>query len=200
MDSVDCRNNRLHDGVTSLSTPGHTAPLSIPRRHALQTASWRNCRSWQDQQGSIVRCGTVQTTSTKHPSPSSLPPTPPCSWPLGCSQGRVRLHVAGRYRPTCRGNLVIRPPSRAQEGPVGGRVEITDPWTIALFPTDTQSHTYGTTLTTFPFAPFSKIDITRAYQIPVHPDYIQKTNYHTFLPYWISLHVHWPEKRCPNLL
>ena len=27
---VDCRNNRLFDGVTSLSTPGLTAPPSIP--------------------------------------------------------------------------------------------------------------------------------------------------------------------------
>jgi hypothetical protein len=27
---VDCRNNRLLDGVTSLSTPGFTAPPSVP--------------------------------------------------------------------------------------------------------------------------------------------------------------------------
>jgi len=44
---VDCRNNRLLDEVTSLSTPGLIAPPSVPNvkiiagtRH--QTASWRN--------------------------------------------------------------------------------------------------------------------------------------------------------------
>ena len=46
---VDCRNNRLLDGVASLSTPGLIAPLSVlsvkviaELRH--QTASWRNSR------------------------------------------------------------------------------------------------------------------------------------------------------------
>jgi len=45
----DCRNNRLLDGVTSLSTPGLTAPPSVPSVKIIagehhQTASWRNSR------------------------------------------------------------------------------------------------------------------------------------------------------------
>ena len=52
----------------------------------------------------------------EHPALSSLPPNPPCFWLLCCGQGWVRLHVAGRYSHTCQGTMVIRPPSRAQEG------------------------------------------------------------------------------------
>ena len=44
---VNCRNNRLLDGVTSLSTPGSIAPPSVPSVKVItggtpQTASWMN--------------------------------------------------------------------------------------------------------------------------------------------------------------
>jgi hypothetical protein len=47
---VDCRNNCLFDGVTSLSTPGLIAPTSVPTLKVNaggrpQTAAWRNSRS-----------------------------------------------------------------------------------------------------------------------------------------------------------
>jgi hypothetical protein len=46
---LDCRDNVLLDGVTSPSTPGFVAPLSIPSVKVIdggkdQTATWKNSR------------------------------------------------------------------------------------------------------------------------------------------------------------
>jgi hypothetical protein len=49
IDSVDCRNNRVHDGVTSLSTPDHSATIGpqceSSQASRSQTASWGNSRT-----------------------------------------------------------------------------------------------------------------------------------------------------------
>jgi len=117
---VDCRNNRLLDEVTSLSTPGLIAPLSVPSVKVIAggTAS--------DTLGGIP--GVDQTSREPSRSPAqynashpyntrptcSLSPTTPGTRPLGRRHGRVRRHAAGRHRQTRRGPLVVRPPSRAE--------------------------------------------------------------------------------------
>ena len=122
---VDCRNNRLLDGVTSLSTP-HATPRRTTigstrqthrRRHATREPS--GGVSWTDQ-ASREPSGDSAQHNTSHPHnnqpTSSLPPTPPGPRPFSRRQARVRTYAAERHCQT-RGRLVVvRPPSRAQEG------------------------------------------------------------------------------------
>jgi hypothetical protein len=67
--------------------------------------------NWDESRGA-VRQHALHPNNTR-PS-SSLPPTLHYSWPLGCGQAWIRLHVVGEYSPTCRRTLITHPPSRAQ--------------------------------------------------------------------------------------
>ena len=118
---VDCRNNRLLDGVTSLSTPGLIAPLSVPRVKVI-TGGTPPDRLMEEFLGLIKPAGSHHKIqhNTSHPHNTqptcSLPLTPPGTRPLGRCQGRVRRHAAGRHCQTRRGPMVVRPPSHAKEG------------------------------------------------------------------------------------
>ena len=78
MDTVDCRNKRLHDGVI--------CPRRAVQRHNRSSVRHRRRHAPRLNPGGILAdqtnrhpsLGAAQHT-TPHPSPSSLPPTQPCS-------------------------------------------------------------------------------------------------------------------------
>jgi hypothetical protein len=69
---VDCRNNRLLDGVTSLSTQGCTVTSSVPSIKTIAGSAptdslLQSSQSSSDRMGPIGMCGTIlSTTSVPH--------------------------------------------------------------------------------------------------------------------------------------
>lgn len=106
-DSLIAGKNRLRVGVTSLSTAAH-----IPRQPPGGVPGADHTK-WDESQR-VGRHHALHLNNTR-PS-SSLLPTLPYSWLLGCGQAWIGLHVVGEYSPTCRRTMIIHPPSRAQEG------------------------------------------------------------------------------------
>lgn len=127
MDSVHCRNNRVHDGVTSLSTPGHTAPPSVPSEASQASRpSLHLGVLGADLTNRDPSSGAAQhTASTKHPSPVAcrLRRLAPDRLAVARSEFDSMLRTVQADVPRELGHPL---PSRAQEGPVEGRV-ITDP-------------------------------------------------------------------------
>jgi hypothetical protein len=108
---VDCRNNRLLDGVISLSTPGLIAPPSVPSVKVIAGGSLLEVFPRLTRPTGNHRGVPHNTPHTDNIRPACS--LPPCPRPLGL--GRIKRHAAGRYRPTCRGT-VVHPASRPQEG------------------------------------------------------------------------------------
>jgi hypothetical protein len=145
---VDCRNNRLHGGVASLSSPGLIAPLLVPSvkviaggmatESLLEQFPGLNKPAGSDRKSSKTK----SFTSAQQPTTCSLPHTPSGTRPLGCSQSRVRHHAAGRNRQTRRGPVVV---VSCRKSTIRG------PELLTLRPSRTgiQSHTYRTTATAF---------------------------------------------------
>ena len=205
---VDCRNNRLLNGVTSVSTPGHIAPPSVSSVKVITGGTppdkLPGGTPGPDQTKRDPTQGAAQYHAP-HPHntqlPTSLPPTPPCSWPLGRGQGRVRFHVAGRYSQTCRGPMAIRPPSQAQEGQ---RLEAL--WRLpsperSHYPWSIPSPTH-TGLRPSPFRVHRLLKNWHREGLSSNScpswRYTKDCNYHTFSSFWIPFYVLWSEKRRQN--
>jgi hypothetical protein len=115
---VDCRNNRLFDGVTSLSTPGNTAPSSFPSVKTIATNATIDSLLVEIPELTRptgvhreVRQNTtyhIRTTPGQH---VACCPRPPCG-----RQGRIRRHAERRNSTTRRETMVICSSPRAQEG------------------------------------------------------------------------------------
>jgi hypothetical protein len=158
MDSIDCRNNRLHYGVTALSTPGDTVPPSVPsvshrRRHAPRLHPGGILGA--DQTSRDPSSGAAQHHT---PHPHNIHP------PVACRPRRLapdRLAVAkAEFDSTLRDGTgrdaedLGHPPSISCPRRTGWRpCGDYRPLNARTIPGRYQSHTYGTTLTTFPYAP-----------------------------------------------
>jgi hypothetical protein len=83
---VDCRNNRLLDGVKSLSTPDNTAPSSVPSVKTIATDATIDSLLVEfpelTRPTGVHREVRHNTTHIRTTQPTcSLPPAPPCSQP-----------------------------------------------------------------------------------------------------------------------
>jgi len=100
---VDCRNNRLHDGVTSLSTPGLIALPSVPSVKVIAGGTPPDSLLEEFP----VTKPAVSHRKVQHNTTHHIHTTP--GPPVDCRPSRLapdRLAVAN----------VVRPPSRAEEG------------------------------------------------------------------------------------
>jgi len=147
---IECRHNRLLDGVTSLSTPGLIAPPSVPTVKVMAGSP----PSRQPPRGVPGAAQTYRDTSrdaAQHHAQhsyntrpaSSLPPAPSCpmtAWP----------QLRPSSTPCCRTVQQdalrdhSRPPSIScpRRTTVGDPVETTEHSTLALYLTGSQFHVY----------------------------------------------------------
>jgi hypothetical protein len=179
---LECRNNRLLDGVTLLSIPAQAASALVLSVNTVTGGT---------QIGSIfaefpycTRPAGVQL-EVRHNTPSH----PDYTWPSGhlpttatgtgsapYCQSRVRRHVAGWHSSPLREFLVFGTPHLTKDNgwrPCGDYRALNSLTMPDLYLVR-NIHDYSHQL--FCCSIFSKIDLVRAHnQIPVHPDDIQKT-------------------------
>jgi hypothetical protein len=129
---VDCRINRLLDGVTSLSTPGLIVPPSVPNIKVI--AGGMPPDSILEEFLGLTR-PTGNHRGAQHNIRTTPGPPVACrlARPLGRGQGRIRHHAAGLYSPTLRGTVVVRPPSRARGQRLETQLATTEHTTLAPF-------------------------------------------------------------------
>jgi hypothetical protein len=181
---VDCRNNHLLDGVTSLSTPGHIAPPSVPSVKVIGADALPD--SLLEEFPALTR-PTGTHREVRHNTAHHIRTTP--GPPVACRPRRLapdRLAVAkAEFDAMLRDGT-----ARRAEGPWSSALHlvpkkdsgwrpcgdyralnartIPDQYPVPHIQ-DYAHHLSGCTI-------FSKIDLVRAYhQIPVHTDDIQKT-------------------------
>ena len=115
---VDCRNNCHLNGVTSLSTPGLIAPPSVPSVKIIAGGTPPDSLL-EEFPGLTKPAGSHREVRHNTTHPHNTRPTcslPSGTRPLGRRQGRVQRLAAGQHRQTRQRPMVVRPPSRTEEG------------------------------------------------------------------------------------